>query len=134
MSSTTTTTKITTKPSKTSLKHLSPKDSTSSLPGFAIHSQKHIAHQDSLSSTKSGPIITNVVPTPNRLSPQESLSRDDPRGALMTALLSNIEVVENRARTGVSRSDTVSGSAPSLAIDARSIESGKLVIHIQKLQ
>ena len=121
MSSTTTTNPIT-KPSKTSLKHLSPKDSTASLPGLTVHTQKHIANQDSLSSTKSGPIITNVVPTPIRLSPQASFSRDDPRGALMTALLNNIEGAGDRARTGVSRSDTVSSSAPSLAIDTRSFK------------
>ena len=116
MSSTTTTTPIT-KPSKTSLKHLSPKDSTSSLPGLTVHTQKH---QDSLSSTMSGPIITNVAPT--RLSPQASFSRDDPRNALMTALLNNIEGGGDRARTGVTRSDTVSSSAPSLAIDTRSFK------------
>ena len=73
-----------------------------------------------MSSAKSGPIITNVVPTTNRLSPQASFSRDDPRGALMTALLNNIEGGGDRTRTGVSRSDTVSTSAPSLAIDTRS--------------
>ena len=115
MSSTTTTNPIT-KPSKTSLKHLSPKDSTSSLPGLTVHTQKHITQQDSMSSAKSGPIITNVVPAPNRLSPQASFSRDDPR-ALLTALLNNIEVGGDRARTGVTRSDTVSSSAPSLVLD-----------------
>ena len=118
MASTTTT--ITTKPTKTSLKHLSPKDSTSSLPGLTVHAQKHVTHQESLSSTKSGPIITNVAPTPNRLSPQASFSRDDPRGALMTALFNNIEGKDDRTRGGVSRCDTVSSSAPSLAIDSRS--------------
>ena len=121
MSSTTTT--ITTKPTKTSLKHLSPKDSTSSLPGLAVQAQKHVVHQDSLSAAKSGPIITNVAPTPNRLSPQASFSRDDPRGALLTALFNNIEGKDDRARASVARCDTVSSSAPSLAIDTRSISS-----------
>ena len=118
MSSTTTT--ITTKPTKTSLKHLSPKDSTSSLPGLTVHAQKHVTHQDSLSASKSGPNLTSVVPTPNRLSPQTSFSRDDPRGALLTALFNNIEGKDDKARGGVSRCDTVSSSAPSLAIDTRS--------------
>ena len=87
MSSTTTTTQIATKPSKTSIKHLSPKASTSSLPA----PQKLITHQDSLSSSKSASIITNVVPASNCLSPQASFSRDDARGALMTAILNSIE-------------------------------------------
>ena len=119
MSSTTTTTQIATKPSKTSIKHLSPKASTSSLPA----PQKLITHQDSLSSSKSASIITNVVPASNCLSPQASFSRDDPRGALMTAILNSIEGAgggDDRAtRSGVSRSDTVSGSTPSLTIDTR---------------
>ena len=118
MSSTTTTTQIATKPSKTSIKHLSPKASTSSLPA----PQKLITHQDSLSSSKSASIITNVVPASNCLSPQASFSRDDARGALMTAILNSIEGGggDDRAtRGGVSRSDTVSGSTPSLTIDTR---------------
>ena len=117
MSSTTTTTQIATKPSKTSIKHLSPKASTSSLPA----PQKLITHQDSLSSSKSASIITNVVPASNCLSPQASFSRDDPRGALMTAILNSIEGGgdDRTTRSGVSRSDTVSGSTPSLTIDTR---------------
>ena len=132
MSATTTTTQINQKPSKPSMvKHLSPKASTSSLPAPTGHNQKHIAHQDSLSSAKSGPIIANVVPSSNLLSTQASLSRDDPR-ALLTALLSNIECGDDRTRTGVSRSDTVSSSAPSLAIDARLLTSRKMIVYLLK--
>ena len=133
MSATTTTTQINQKPSKPSMvKHLSPKASTSSLPAPTGHNQKQIiAHQDSLSSAKSGPIIANVVPSSNLLSTQASLSRDDPR-ALLTALLSNIECGDDRTRTGVSRSDTVSSSAPSLAIDARLLTSRKMIVYLLK--
>ena len=127
MSSTTTqtTTQTATKPVGKSVKHLSPQTSTSSLPLQNAHRPKHISHQDSLSSTKSGPTIATVIPSPRHLSPQASFSRDDPR-AYMASLFSNTDSGGDRTRTVVARSDTVSTSCPtSLARDARLFHSCK---------
>ena len=116
---TTTTTQAAAKPIAKSLKHLSPQTSTSSLPPYTAHKPKHISPQDSLSSTKSGPTIAAVIPSPRRLSPQASFTRDDPR-AHITSLLRNVDSGVDRPRTFVSRSDTVSTSCPtSLAQDGR---------------
>ena len=119
MSSTTTTTQSATKAANNSVLHMSPQTSTSSLPTLNLHRPKHLSPQDSLSSTKSGPTIPSVVPSPRHLSPQASFTRDDPR-AYMASLLTNVDSAGDRPRTVVSRSDTVSSSCPSSsARDAR---------------